>query len=158
MTLLGVDLGERRIGLAVGDPSTGVARPLSTIRRRDLAGDVAVLTTLVHEHHIQGLVVGLPLSTTGAEGEQAARTRAWAEAIAPALGLPLAWQDERYTSQGAEGRIGGPGRGRAGGPPSNARLRGWRARIDREAATTILQAALDAGIRESGIHPASPAR
>jgi putative Holliday junction resolvase len=142
-SLLGVDLGERRIGLAVGDPGTAIARPLRTIARKDLAGDIATLRALVREHDIGGLVVGLPLSTDGSEGEQAMRTRAWAESVAPALGLPVTWQDERYTSVGAEARIGRPGHGRSGGPPSNARLRGWRARIDREAATAILQAALD---------------
>jgi putative Holliday junction resolvase len=142
--LLGVDLGERRIGLAVGDPTTGVARPLSTVGRRDASGDLALLRTIVAEHRIDGLVVGLPLSADGSEGDQAIRTRAWAETAAAALGLPLRLQDERHTSIRAETRIGGPGRGRAGGPPSSARLRGWRARIDREAATAILQAALDA--------------
>jgi putative Holliday junction resolvase len=147
--LLGVDLGDRRIGLAVGDPGTGTARPLRTIARRDPEGDISTLRTLAREHDIVGLVVGLPLSADGSEGEQAARTRAWVDAVAPALGLPVTWQDERYTSLGAEARIGRPGRGRAGGPPSGARLRGWRARIDREAATAILQAALDGERRGS---------
>lgn len=149
-SLLGVDLGQRRIGLAVGDPGTGVARPLRTITRRDHAGDISTLGSLVREHDIIGLVVGLPLSSDGTEGEQAARTREWADVVAPALGLPVTWQDERYTSISAEARIGGPGRGRAGGPPSNARLRGWRARVDREAATAILQAALDTHRRGAG--------
>ncbi len=142
--LLGIDLGERRIGLAVGDPGTGIARPLRTIARKDLAGDIATLGAIVREHHIDQLVVGLPLSADGSEGDQAARTRDWAEGVAPALGLPVTWQDERYTSVAAEARIGRPGRGRAGGPPSTSRLRGWRARVDREAATSILQAAMDA--------------
>jgi putative Holliday junction resolvase len=145
VTLLGVDLGERRIGLAVGDPATGTARALGTVSRRDLAGDIAVLRTKVREHRIEGLVVGLPLSIDGSEGAQASRTRAWADAVGAALGLPVTWQDERYTSIAAEGRIGGPGRGRAGGPPSGVRMRGWRARVDREAAAAILQAALDSG-------------
>jgi putative Holliday junction resolvase len=144
-SLLGVDLGERRIGLALGDPATGIARPLATVGRRDLEGDIGLLRRLVAEHHVSGMVIGLPLSTDGSEGDQAARTRAWAEAVGPALGLSVTWQDERHTSQRAESRIGGPGRGRAGGPPSSARLRGWRARVDREAATAILQAALDSG-------------
>lgn len=143
--LLGVDLGERRIGLAVADPATGVARPFRTIVRRDTEGDVEVLRTLVREHDITRLVVGLPLSADGSEGEQAMRTRAWADAVAPALGLPVTWQDERFTSLAAESRIGGPGRGRAGGPPSRARMRGWRARVDRVAASAILQAAVDRG-------------
>jgi putative Holliday junction resolvase len=144
--LLGVDLGERRIGLAIGDPRTGIARPLTTIARRDAAGDVATLRTIVLEHDVSALVVGLPLLPDGSEGEQAARSRAWAEVIAPQLGLPVAWQDERHTSQQAEARIGGPGRGRAGGPPSASALRAWRARLDREAATAILQSALDTGL------------
>jgi len=144
VTLLGVDLGERRIGLAVGDVASGIARPFGTVGRRDPSGDVVVLGTIVREHAIDGLVVGLPLHADGSEGEQAARTRAWAETMATALGLPLTLQDERRTSLAAEARIGRPGRGRAGGPPSSGRLRGWRARIDREAATAILQAALDA--------------
>lgn len=143
--LLGVDLGERRIGLALGDRTTGTARPLTTIGRRDLPGDIALMRTLVAEHRVEGLVVGLPLSADGSEGSQAIGTRGWAEEVAKSLGLPLSFQDERHTSVGAERRVGGPGRGRSGGPPSNARLRGWRARIDREAATAILQAALDAG-------------
>jgi putative Holliday junction resolvase len=153
-SLLGVDLGERRIGLALGDPGTGIARPLRTVARRDVAGDIATLVALVREHHVEGLVVGLPLSSDGSEGDQAARTRAWADAVAPALGLPVSWQDERHTSLGAEARIGGPGRGRAGGPPSSAKLRGWRARVDREAATAILQAALDRQRR--GLTPREP--
>jgi putative Holliday junction resolvase len=143
-SLLGVDLGERRIGLAVGDVAIGAARPLQTIGRRDPAGDVALLRTIVAEHRIDGLVVGLPLLGDGSEGDQALRTRAWAEATAAALGLPLTYQDERHTSQGAEARIGRPGRGRSGGAPSPVRMRGYRARVDREAATAILQAALDA--------------
>ena len=88
-SLLGVDLGERRIGLAVGDPVTGIARPLRTIARKDLAGDIVTLRSLVGEHHVIGLVVGLPLSIDGSEGDQAARTRSWVEAVAPALGLPV---------------------------------------------------------------------
>lgn len=145
MTLLGVDLGDRRIGLAVGDLVAGVARPLTTIGRRDTAGDITLLRTIVAEHHVDGIVVGLPLTADGSEGPQATSTRTWAEAVAAALGVPVSWQDERHTSMDAETRLGGPGRGRSGGPPSGARMRGWRARIDRAAATAILQAALDAG-------------
>jgi putative Holliday junction resolvase len=151
VTLLGVDLGERRIGLAVADPATRAVRPLRTIARRDPAGDIAVLRALVAEHHIDGLVVGLPLHADGSEGDQAARTRAWAATVAPILDLPVTWQDERLTSVAAEGRIGGPGRGRDGGPPSASRLRQWRARVDREAASAILQAALDASAFDDGV-------
>ena len=70
--------------------------------------------------------------------------------LAPLSGLHVSWQDERHTSQDAEARIGGPARGRAGGAPSAAAMRAYRARVDREAATAIVQAALDA--RRVGAH------
>ena len=142
--LLGIDLGERRIGVALGDQRTGSARPLLTFIRRDVQTDAATLGRLAREHDALELVVGLPLSLDGSEGPQAERTRDWAAAVAPLSGLQVSWQDERHTSQDAEHRIGGPGRGRAGGAPSAAAMRAYRARVDREAATAIAQAALDA--------------
>lgn len=149
--LLGIDLGTRRIGVALGDTTTGQARPLVTLARRDIEHDAANLHRLVLEHGVQELVVGLPLSLDGSEGTQAADTRDWAAAIAPLIGLRITWQDERHTSQDAEHRLGGPGRGRAGGPPSAAALRSYRARVDREAATAIVQAALDVRSTTAGV-------
>ncbi|MCY7418943.1 MAG: Holliday junction resolvase RuvX [Chloroflexi bacterium] len=141
--LLGIDLGTRRIGVALGDTTTGQARPLVTLARRGIEHDAASLRRLALEQGVQELVVGLPLSLDGSEGPQATYTRDWAAAIARLTGLCITWQDERHTSQDAEHRLGGPGRGRAGGPPSAAALRSYRARVDREAATAIVQAALD---------------
>jgi putative transcription antitermination factor YqgF len=86
----------------------------------------------------------MPLNADGSEGPQAARTREWAVAVAAATGLPLRFRDERFTSMRAEQRIGGPARGRSGGPPSAAQRDAHRARIDREAAALILQDDLDA--------------
>lgn len=143
-TLLGVDVGERRIGVAVGDPANGAVRPLATIRRVDAERDGATLRRLAEEQGAGELVVGLPLAADGGEGSQAAATRAWAAEVAPHLGLPIAWRDERNTSIAAESRLGGMGRGRAGGPPSAAARTAYRARIDREAAAGIVQAELDA--------------
>ncbi len=140
---MGIDLGTRRIGVALGDTATGQARPLVTLARRDIEHDAASLHRLALEHGVQEMVVGLPLSLDGSEGTQATHTRDWAAALAPLTGLRITWQDERHTSQDAEHRIGGPGRGRAGGPPSAAALRSYRARVDREAAAAIVQAALD---------------
>ncbi len=141
--LLGIDLGTRRIGVALGDLTTGHARPLVTLSRRDVASDAASIGRLAREHDVAELVVGLPLSLDGSEGPQAASTRSWVDAVAPLTGLRVTWQDERHTSEDAEQRLGGPGRGRAGGPPSAAVLRAYRARVDREAAAVIAQAALD---------------
>jgi putative Holliday junction resolvase len=138
--LLGVDLGERRIGIAVGDVAARSAAPLTTLgRSRKPAQDGRVLARLAAEQRAGVLVVGLPLNDDGSEGPQAAATRAWAAAVAAESGLPLLFQDERLTSQRAERLIGGPPRGRSGGPPGPGQREAHRARIDREAAALILQ-------------------
>lgn len=142
--LLGIDLGERRIGLAVADPD-GRVRPLTTVvRRATLAADAAVLARVVRQEGVAELVVGLPLEASGGEGEQARRTRAWAEAVAAYLGLPLVFRDERWTTEAAAARTPRLPRGRSGGPPSPARRAAHRARLDREAAALILEAELAA--------------
>ena len=75
--LLGIDLGERRVGIALSDGDASPARPLVTLRRaRDIAGDVAAIRALVDAHRIDELVVGLPLDMSGGEGSQALLTRA----------------------------------------------------------------------------------
>ena len=150
--LLGIDLGERRVGVALADGDASPARPLVTLRRaRDLAGDAAGLRALVEAHGVDELVVGLPLDVSGEEGSQATLTRAWAEAVAADLRLPVTFRDERLTSHLAEDRLGPMKRGRSGGPPTRAQRDAYRARVDREAAAIILQDELDtrAGIRSS---------
>ena len=143
--IVGIDLGERRIGVALGDLETRTTSPFATLSRsKSVAEDAAVLSRLAAEHGAEALVVGLPLNMDGSEGLQATRTRAWAEAVAAACGLPLRYRDERLTSERAERRIGAAARGRSGGPPSAAQRDARRARIDREAAALILQDDLDA--------------
>ncbi len=143
--LLGIDLGERRIGVAVGDLATRIASPFATLSRsKTVAGDAAAIARLAAEQGATALVVGLPLDMDGGEGAQAVKTREWAEAIASSTGLPLKYRDERLTSVRAENRIGSAGRGRSGGPPTASQRDARRARIDREAAALILQDDLDA--------------
>ena len=96
--LLAIDVGERRIGLAVADTASGSVRPLATVRRVDDARDGVLLARLVAEQAIDEIVVGLPLNMDGSEGSQAAATRAWAAAVAGALAIPVCWRDERLTS------------------------------------------------------------
>ena len=142
--LLGIDLGERRIGVAVGDPARRVASPLTTISRaKTVAADAVLISRLAAEQRASALVVGLPLDMDGGEGLQATQTREWAEAVAVATGLPLRYRDERLTSERAERRIGGASRGRSGGPPSAAQRNAYRGRVDREAAALILQDEFD---------------
>jgi len=148
--LLGLDVGARRIGVAIGEPATGDVRPLLTLSRTTPGREAAALRTLAAEHGVTELVIGLPLDGSGGIGEQAAVIRAWAAEVGPLVGLPIVWRDERHSSQAAEGRMGSPPRGRSGGPPSPAARRAWRARIDREAAAVILQAELDT---RTGLRP-----
>jgi putative holliday junction resolvase len=144
MNLLGVDVGDRRIGVAVADTMTGHIRPLTTIVRREATHDAATLRRLAGEQGAVELIVGLPLSAEGTETTQSSLTREWAAAVALDLGLPISWRDERHTSQAAEDRIGRMRRSHSGAPPSPRALRAQRARVDREAAAAILQAELDA--------------
>ena len=150
--LLGIDLGERRIGLALVDVDGSSARPLATLRRgRDLDSDVAALRAVVDAEAIDELIVGLPLEASGTEGPQATLTRAWATEIERRLAIPVGYRDERLSSHLAETRLGPMKRGRSGGPPSKTQRDAYRARVDREAAAIILQDELDtrAGIRSS---------
>ncbi len=149
---LGIDLGERRIGLALADDDGSSARPLETLRRgRTMAADLTALRAVVTMREVDVLVVGLPLDMSGGEGAQAQLSRTWAETVATELGLPLTLRDERLTSHVAETRLGPMPRGRSGGPPSRAQRDAYRARVDREAAAIILQDELDAraGLRAS---------
>ena len=147
--LLGIDLGERRIGLAVADDDGSSARPHSTMKRAPSPDrDAAALEALIHANEIDELVVGLPLEASGVEGSQAAITRAWAAAMAERLTTPIRFRDERLTSHLAESRLGPMKRGRSGGPPSRTQRDAYRARVDREAAAIILQDELDARVAQ----------
>ena len=147
--LLGIDLGTRRIGLAIAEPNALRARPLATLGRgRSLDADADSLRRVAAANGIGELVVGLPLDMSGAEGPAALAARQWAVAIAGATGLPVTLRDERRSSHVAEGRVGRAKRGPSGGPPGPARRAANRARIDREAAGVILEDELAA--REMG--------
>ncbi|MGI8703454.1 MAG: Holliday junction resolvase RuvX [Candidatus Limnocylindrales bacterium] len=142
--LLGVDLGERRIGLAIADEAEPTAHALATVRRRDIERDAATLREVAGEQRIDRIVVGMPLNTDGSVGPQAVATRAWITAVSPLLGLPVSERDERYSSQRATAALARPRRGRSGGVPSVAARSARRAAIEREAAKVILAAALAA--------------
>ncbi len=142
--ILGLDLGEKRIGVAVAD-ADGMAVPLTTLRRAaTIVADAAAIARLAAEQGATEIVVGLPLEAAGQEGAQARLTRAWVAEVQPLLEAPLRYRDERLTSHLAEERLGPMKRGRSGGPPSRTQRDAHRARVDREAAAIILQDELDA--------------
>jgi putative Holliday junction resolvase len=145
--ILGIDLGERRIGLAIADADGLAARPLATVSRArslDPADDAATLARIAREQAVTELVVGLPLEASGAHGRMAEAAATWARAVAERLELPVALRDERLSSHLAESRLGPMPRGRSGGPPSRTQRDRYRERVDREAAAIILQDELDA--------------
>lgn len=126
--LLALDIGDRRIGVAISDESQMLARPLTTIVRASKHEDFESIAKLIAAHGVERLIVGLPRTLRGDEGAQAARVRRYAEALSAAIGAPIAFQDERYTSLEAEERLAGsPRRKRAGGD------------VDAVAAAIILQ-------------------
>ena len=143
--ILGVDLGARRIGLAIADACIDISRPLATVARSaSLDGDVAALERVSRGQGVTELVVGLPIEASGVEGPMAVAARAWATAVGERLGVPVTMRDERLSSFEAEQRLGRMPRGRSGGAPSRTQRNAFRARIDREAAAVILQDELDA--------------
>jgi len=165
--ILGIDLGSRRVGLAIADVGVGIARPLATVARGDTPdADAAVLGRVCREQGIAEIVVGLPVEARGNEGEMAVGARVWAAAISAALALPVVMRDERLSSFEAEQRVGRMPRGRSGGAPTRAQRNAYRARIDREAASVILQDELDSrrtngtllGGPVTPVHPTENAR
>jgi len=133
--VLGVDLGSRRIGLAVSDPAGILASPHSVITRSDdEALDHRRIADVLAEVGAELVVVGLPLSMSGAMGTAATAAVKEAEALAGAVGLPVVTHDERLTTVTAEraliaNKVRGPAR---------------RKVIDQVAATVMLQSWLDA--------------
>lgn len=98
MRYLALDVGDRRIGLAVGDDAFGLTRALPTLRRsRRLAADIERITSIARGEEVEALVVGLPLTLRGESGPQAERIRRFAAALAP-VGLPVQLHDERDTT------------------------------------------------------------
>ena len=104
MRYLALDVGDRRIGLAVGDDAFGLSRALPTLRRsRRLAADIERIASIAHGEEVDALVIGLPLTLRGEEGPQAERVRRFADALA-STGMALRLYDERNTTAEAERR------------------------------------------------------
>jgi putative Holliday junction resolvase len=95
--ILGLDVGDRRIGLALSDPTGFLASPLGIYVRRNQIEDTAYIMAVVQEHEVERVVIGLPCNMNGSEGPQAGKTREFARALA-AAGLDVELWDERLTT------------------------------------------------------------
>jgi putative holliday junction resolvase len=101
-SILAVDYGRARIGLAIAEAETGMPRPLLTLERVNRNEDMRRLRELAREHGVRQIVVGLPLRLDGARGEMAEEATRFAARLRKQLGLPVDMLDERLTSWEAE--------------------------------------------------------
>jgi putative holliday junction resolvase len=102
MRILALDYGRARTGVAISDPTGTLARPLAVVRRVRSKAGMQELLQLVDEHEPERIVVGLPLTLRGEEGEQAERARTFAEQLARRVSVPVELHDERLTTRLAE--------------------------------------------------------
>jgi len=131
--LLGLDLGEKTIGVACSDPNRMVATPVETVRRKKFTLDAEKLKLLIDERKAIGIVLGLPRNMDGTEGPRAQATRAFARNLSKFVDLPIAFWDERLSTVAMERDLIAIDTSRA-----------KRAeKIDEMAATFILQGAID---------------
>ena len=126
---MGLDLGEKRIGVAVTDPDGKMAFPERVVTRRSAKVDRQTLAGLVRELKVDRVVIGLPLSMDGEAGPNADRARGFGQYLGRVLTVPIDFQDERLTTIEAEQRL------RESGISSAER----RKRIDAAAAAVILE-------------------
>ncbi len=132
LRLLGLDVGDRRIGVAISDPTGSLASPVEVYHRRDQVTDTQHVMDLADELEASGVVVGLPKNMNGTEGPQAEKTRDFADTLT-ARGLDVHLWDERLSTVEATRRM----------VEQRHRRRGIQQRIDSEAAALILQTYLD---------------
>jgi len=135
MRVLGLDLGQRRIGLAVSDEEARIAFPAGALERRGLRRDLVALCALVRERKVDRAVVGLPIHLDGRRGPEAEAAEKFANAFAEAAGIPVEVLDERWTTVAAERSLRESGRGTA--------RRHGRGVVDAVAATLLLSTWLE---------------
>lgn len=131
--VMALDLGEKRIGIAVSDPTRTIAAPHSVLSRRSRAGDFVHFARLIAELQITQLVLGLPITLGGDEGQRAGWVRDYAAELAAHVAVPIAFHDESLTTVEATAALHAQGR----------RGRKVKERVDAVAAALILQAYLD---------------
>ena len=134
MRSLGLDIGDKRIGVALSDPQGIIASPFTTIECSEETTDVAAIVGIVEQKGVEQIIVGLPRSMDGSIGEQAEKVKAFTEELRRQTKVPAEFRDERLSTVSAKRlmREGKRGRGKAGD--------------DAVAAAIILQAYLDESI------------
>ena len=133
MRLLGLDLGEKTIGLALSDTTLTVATPMETLKRGKFSADAARLERIIADQGVGGLVIGLPLNMDGSDGPSAQSARAFARNFAARSALPVTLCDERLSTAAVTRTL----------LDADASRKRRAALVDKMAAAYILQGALD---------------
>jgi putative Holliday junction resolvase len=133
MRLLGIDVGTRRVGVALSDPTGTIAQAIAVIPRRSWTQVLGAIADLARLHQVEAVVVGLPLLMAGGEGEAAAEARRFAARLREVVAVPVSLEDERLSTAEAERRL----------VEADVRRKDRRARRDALAAALILQKVLD---------------
>ena len=144
---MALDIGQTRIGIAVSDPAERVATPIAVLPAKDVLSHAKPFVRVLEDWEPEQLVCGLPYTLSGEEGPQAGRIKQQAQAIAQACRLPLAFTDERLSSQEAKRFLREEGLDE----------RAMRGKIDMIAASIFLQAWLDARAAANEPSAAMPA-
>jgi putative Holliday junction resolvase len=132
-TLLGLDFGDKTIGIAVSDKSKTIATPIITIKRKGILKDIEKLLSILEEYDVGGIILGLPLSLDGNENERTKKVRKFAQELKRYKDIKIAFQDERYSSDVIYKEL-------RKNSISNAKI---KKKIDQMAASYILQGFLD---------------
>ncbi|HGY90999.1 MAG TPA: Holliday junction resolvase RuvX [Planctomycetes bacterium] len=131
--VLGIDYGDKRIGLALTDPMRIIASPFRVIHRTELEADLDVLAEIIREEDVVELVMGEPRNTDGTVGPMVERVRRFAAKLVERCPLPLHWVDETYTSLEADQLL----------RQAHKDWRKRKAKIDMVAAQVILRSFLE---------------
>jgi putative Holliday junction resolvase len=133
MRVMGLDVGEKKIGVAISDALLLTAQARPTLHRKNLKSDISILGRLAEENEVHEIVIGQPLHMSGRESQQSEKVARFAEELRNALKLPVVFWDERLTSFAAEQHLEEMG----------LKWRQRRDHIDKIAAMMILQSYLD---------------
>jgi putative holliday junction resolvase len=142
--ILGLDVGLRRIGIAVSDPLGITAQGLETLQRRNKRHDLAALEQIIRQFEVKEIVVGLPLRLSGAESSQSEKIKVFADDLRRRFALPVHFWDERLTSVEANRLL----------RQTELSIEKRAKAVDRMAAVLILQGFMEA--RQSRVQPENP--
>ncbi|MFC1901574.1 Holliday junction resolvase RuvX [Chloroflexota bacterium] len=132
--IVGLDVGDSRIGVALSDPLGILASPLTIINRTEEQADIEALADIVRRNEVGRIIIGLPLSMDGSMSWQAEKTKAFALALGGRVEVPVEFRDERLTTVSAKRLV------------REARKTGRGTRYDAAAAAIILQGYLDVAL------------